>query len=91
MFERFFQFEKYKTNLKIEIVAGFTTFMSMAYILLINPLLLSESGMPLQADAPGLSLLPVRYFFLFPWFLRPLYSLFRALPQPLALFWWEHL
>lgn len=49
MFEKLFQFEKYQTNFKIEIVAGFTTFMSMAYILLVNPLLLSESGMPLQA------------------------------------------
>lgn len=49
MFEKIFHFEKYKTNVKIEIVAGFTTFMSMAYILLVNPLLLSESGMPLQA------------------------------------------
>lgn len=49
MFEKLFSLQKFKTDVKTEIVAGFTTFMSMAYILLVNPLLLSESGMPLQA------------------------------------------
>lgn len=49
MLEKLFCLEKFKTNARTEIVAGFTTFMSMAYILLVNPLLLSESGMPLQA------------------------------------------
>ncbi len=49
MLEKLFQLEKFQTNIKIEIIAGITTFMSMAYILLVNPVLLAESGMPLQA------------------------------------------
>lgn len=35
--KKFFQFEKYKTNFKIEIFAGITTFLAMAYILVVNP------------------------------------------------------
>lgn len=49
MFEKIFHLKRFKTDVRTEIIAGFTTFMSMAYILLVNPLLLSESGMPLQA------------------------------------------
>lgn len=49
MFEKIFCLKKFKTNVRVEIVAGFTTFMSMAYILLVNPLLLAESGMPVKA------------------------------------------
>src|SRR5207302_1480461 len=37
------------TTWKTEILAGFTTFITMAYIVLINPAILHEAGMPLQA------------------------------------------
>jgi len=40
---KFFQFQQYQTNFRTEILAGFTTFMTMAYILVVNPLILSEA------------------------------------------------
>lgn len=43
--ERTFKLEENKTNVKTEIIAGITSFMTMAYILIVNPLTLSEAGM----------------------------------------------
>ncbi|MFM6194369.1 MAG: solute carrier family 23 protein, partial [Planktothrix sp.] len=40
---RFFEFEKLQTNFKIEILAGVTTFVTMAYILVVNPAILSNA------------------------------------------------
>lgn len=45
MFNRFFKLKENKTNVKTEITAGITTFMTMAYILAINPSILSDAGM----------------------------------------------
>ncbi|MGF1539812.1 MAG: NCS2 family permease [Pleurocapsa sp.] len=39
----YFQFDYYKTNFRTEILAGVTTFMTMAYILVVNPLILSDA------------------------------------------------
>jgi AGZA family xanthine/uracil permease-like MFS transporter len=47
--ERYFEFEKLATNWRTEILAGFTTFITMAYIVFVNPAILHETGMPLQA------------------------------------------
>ncbi|AJC71815.1 permease [Thermococcus guaymasensis DSM 11113] len=41
--ERYFEFEKYGTNMKTEVLAGITTFMTMAYILFVNPMILSDA------------------------------------------------
>lgn len=41
----YFQLDKYKTNVKIEFLAGLTTFISMSYILFVNPSVLGASGM----------------------------------------------
>ncbi|WP_079478746.1 NCS2 family permease [Halobacillus salinus] len=41
----FFQFNERETNFKKETLAGVTTFLSMAYILVVNPIILSEAGM----------------------------------------------
>ena len=41
----YFQLDKYKTNVKIEFLAGLTTFISMSYILFVNPSVLAASGM----------------------------------------------
>ncbi len=43
--ERFFKLKENKTTVKTEVVAGITTFMTMAYILAVNPSILSASGM----------------------------------------------
>lgn len=40
--EKFFQLSKNKTNVKTEVAAGVTTFMAMAYILMVNPGMFSE-------------------------------------------------
>jgi AGZA family xanthine/uracil permease-like MFS transporter len=42
---RFFQLHDNKTNIRTEILAGITTFMTMAYILAVNPDILSSTGM----------------------------------------------
>ncbi len=42
---RFFQLHDNKTNVRTEILAGITTFMTMAYILAVNPDILSSTGM----------------------------------------------
>ena len=49
MLEKFFKLRENKTNVKTEVVAGVTTFMTMAYILAVNPSILSASGMDSQA------------------------------------------
>ncbi|GAB1451531.1 NCS2 family permease [Draconibacterium sp.] len=45
MFEKFFNLKKNKTTVKTEVLAGITTFMTMAYILAVNPDILSATGM----------------------------------------------
>ena len=47
--DKFFKFEQYKTNYKTEITAGATTFMTMAYIIFVNPDILSAAGMDFGA------------------------------------------
>ncbi|RIM30679.1 NCS2 family permease, partial [Staphylococcus cohnii] len=42
--KKYFKFEKHKTNYKKEILGGLTTFLSMAYILAVNPQVLSLAG-----------------------------------------------
>jgi adenine/guanine/hypoxanthine permease len=48
-FESYFEFTRLGTNWRKEILAGVTTFLTMAYIVLVNPAILSASGMPLAA------------------------------------------
>src|SRR3712207_650434 len=43
--EKFFKLKENNTNIKTEIVAGITTFMTMAYILVVNPAILAAAGM----------------------------------------------
>lgn len=44
--ESFFQFEKYRTSVSREVIAGLTTFTTMSYIVVVNPAILSAAGMP---------------------------------------------
>ena len=46
MIKHYFQFEKNKTNLKQETIAGATTFLTMAYIIIVNPKILEAAGIP---------------------------------------------
>ncbi len=43
--EKFFELKKNNTNVKTEFIAGLTTFMTMAYILIVNPSILAAAGM----------------------------------------------
>ncbi|HWT65111.1 MAG TPA: NCS2 family permease [Terracidiphilus sp.] len=47
--ERYFEFSRLGTNWRTEILAGLTTFLTMAYIVLVNPAILSAAGVPLPA------------------------------------------
>jgi AGZA family xanthine/uracil permease-like MFS transporter len=49
MLESFFKLKENKTTVKTEILAGITTFMTMAYILAVNPDILSATGMDKHA------------------------------------------
>lgn len=48
-FEKFFKLSEHGTNARTEVLAGFTTFMTMAYILIVNPLILADAGMDFGA------------------------------------------
>ncbi|MFP4180569.1 MAG: NCS2 family permease [Spirochaetaceae bacterium] len=43
--EKFFDLKGHNTTVKTEVIAGLTTFLTMAYILIVNPQILSETGM----------------------------------------------
>ncbi|HYX53845.1 MAG TPA: NCS2 family permease [Candidatus Limnocylindrales bacterium] len=43
---RFFKFEQYNTTFARELVAGLTTFTTMSYIVVVNPAILSQAGIP---------------------------------------------
>lgn len=45
MLERIFKLKEHQTNVRTEVIAGITTFMTMAYIIFVNPLILSDAGM----------------------------------------------
>jgi AGZA family xanthine/uracil permease-like MFS transporter len=45
----YFEFARLETNWRTEILAGVTTFLTMAYIVLVNPAILAAAGMPLAA------------------------------------------
>ncbi|MER1959009.1 MAG: NCS2 family permease [Solibacillus sp.] len=47
--KKYFEFDKLGTNYRREILGGLTTFLSMAYILAVNPGMLSETGMDYNA------------------------------------------
>lgn len=44
-FERMFKLKENGTDIKTEVLAGITTFMTVAYILAVNPLILGDAGM----------------------------------------------
>ena len=49
MLEKLFKLTANKTSVKTEVIAGVTTFMTMAYILFLNPNILSSTGMDKNA------------------------------------------
>lgn len=49
MLDSFFKLKEHKTDVKTEVIAGFTTFLTMAYIVFVNPAILSLTGMDFNA------------------------------------------
>jgi adenine/guanine/hypoxanthine permease len=47
--EKLFKLKEHKTDIRTELLAGLTTFLTMAYILIVNPLMLSDAGMDFGA------------------------------------------
>ena len=48
MFERVFHLSENQTTVRRELLAGLTTFMTMAYVVVVNPRILSQTGMPVE-------------------------------------------
>ena len=46
MFNKYFQLEEKQTKIKQEIIAGATTFLTMSYIIIVNPKILEAAGIP---------------------------------------------
>lgn len=46
MLERFFKLSQHNTSIKTELIAGLTTFITMSYIMFLNPIIMSKTGMP---------------------------------------------
>lgn len=44
--EKFFKLKEHGTNVSTEVIAGFTTFFAMSYIIFVNPSMLSQTGVP---------------------------------------------
>jgi len=44
--ERYFKLAEYQTTVRRELLGGLTTFMTMAYIIVVNPQILAQAGMP---------------------------------------------
>lgn len=51
MLEQQFGLRAHGTSLRTEVMAGFTTFLTMAYIVVVNPMILGQAGMPIAAVA----------------------------------------
>lgn len=56
MLEKLFKFKERKTNLRTEVLAGVVTFMTMSYIIFLNPIILSDAGVPKDGAIFGTAL-----------------------------------
>lgn len=46
LLERLFKLKEHQTSVRTELIAGGTTFLTMAYIIVVNPMILGQAGMP---------------------------------------------
>ena len=44
MLDKYFDYKKHKTNFETEVIAGVSTFLTMAYIMFLNPVILADGG-----------------------------------------------
>ncbi len=45
MLDKYFDYKKHKTDFKTEVIAGVTTFLTMAYIMFLNPVILQTEAL----------------------------------------------
>lgn len=55
----FFKLEKHGTTVKTELTAGFTTFLTMMYIVPVNAIIMSKTGMPMEALITATALITI--------------------------------
>lgn len=55
----FFKLEKHGTTVKTEFTAGFTTFLTMMYIVPVNAIIMSKTGMPMEALITATALITI--------------------------------
>ena len=53
MLENYFKLRENNTSIKTELIAGFTTFITMAYIIFVNPQMMASAGMDQEASFVG--------------------------------------
>ncbi len=46
LFERLFRLKKNNTDIRTELIAGVTTFLTMSYVIIVSPSILSTGGLP---------------------------------------------
>ena len=51
MLERLFRLSEHGTTVRTEVLAGATTFLTMVYIVVVNPAIMGDAGMPVGAVA----------------------------------------
>src|ERR1700728_115605 len=51
MLERLFGLKAHETTVRTEVLAGFTTFLTMIYIVVVNPAIMGDAGLPIGAVA----------------------------------------
>jgi hypothetical protein len=51
MIRRFFELDAHGTTVRTELLAGLTTFLTMAYIVVVNPVILGAAGVPVADGA----------------------------------------
>ncbi|MGE5589616.1 MAG: NCS2 family permease [Bacillota bacterium] len=91
LMERFFHLKENGTDVRTEVVAGFATFMTMAYIIFVNPSILAEAGVPqgpamtATALAAGLATLAMALFTNYPFALASGMGLNAVLTFSLAI------
>ncbi len=49
MLNQWFKLSEHNTNIRTELLAGITTFLTMAYIVVVNPVILADAGVPFEA------------------------------------------
>ena len=55
MMDKYFDYRKHKTDFKTEVIAGVSTFLTMAYIMFLNPVILADGGLSLPVCSGPIS------------------------------------